>query len=432
MIATLLTLSVVALLLGASQAWWRSHLNPVTLGLLSWTPGLVMINWPPFFLSPLYIHLNRPVSPLLYLALGLALIAFWAGCATVRSLSRPSAFQLDPAKLAWRANLPRVVVLFAVGLGIFLYAYLNSGLLDLTQLDDVGVAESRLKLHLGWVSFLISFMDIGAIVLFSRFVQGGSRLNGLPMLVAILCQAATLQKSRFVFLLIGCVFVAALHPRETYRIFLSSIPRRLLIVGVVVASGFALLGMNAARGIAVVQMTSASSPILEQFYIYSNASAMQNLSVTLEGYIRSDPPALGAYLARPILWHFWDRDLFFATRYFEGVNAATYLIYGWADFRWAGFVIMPFLLGVLVMLFLRAALGGSLIGLVFGVLQMQAVIYSSGTDVLFDPTASVVMILGAAAWLFADYRPGRRRAALAMRARPGGSRELPARPLPRG
>jgi hypothetical protein len=411
MIATLLTVCVIALLLAASQAWWRSLFNPVTFGILSWTPGLILMHWPPFFLSPLYIHLNRPISPLLYVALLLAFVSFWAGCAVVKALSPADAYVRKPANLVWRANLPRALGLFAVGFVVFVYAYMNSGLLDLQNLDEVGVAESRLKLSFGAASFLMLFMDIAGILLFTRFLQRGNPIYALPVLIALLCQAATLQKSRFVFILIGGVFVACLYPKETYRLFLSSLPRRALVVGAGLAVLAALLAMNAARGIAVVQMTSASSPIYEQFYIYSNASAIQNVSVTLEGYMPSDPPALGLYMLRPILWHFMDRDLFFATRYFEGVNAATYLIYGWADFRWLGFVVLPFSVGAISMLFIRAALGGSLLGIMLGVIQFQAVIYSSGTDVLFDPTASIVIGLSAIAWLLVDYHPRRRRAA---------------------
>jgi hypothetical protein len=431
MIATLLTISLIALLLVASQAWWRSLFNPVTFGILSWTPGLILMHWPPFFLSPLYIHLNRPLSPLLYVAVPLAFMSFWAGCAIVKVLSPADAYVRKPANLAWRANLPRTLVLFAMGFFIFIYAYMNSGLLDMQYLDDVGVAESRLRLHFGWASFLILFMDVGGILMFTRFLQRGNLLYALPMLIALLCQAATLQKSRFMFLLLGCIFVACLYPKETYRLFLSSLPRRSLVVGAGIAALSALLAMNAARGIAVVQMTSAASPIYEQIYIYSNASAIQNVSVTLEGYIASDPPAFGAYMLRPILWHFVDRDLFFATRYFEGVNAATYLIYGWADFRWLGFVTLPFAVGAISMLCIRAALGGSALGIMLGVIQFQAVIYSPGTDVLFDPTASIVVALSAIAWLLVDFpAPGSRGAGNSQK-RPGAVRDrlTPPRPL---
>ncbi len=398
MIETLLTIAVGIALLIASQSWWRSHLNPVTIGILAWMPGLIMLHWPPYFLSPIYIHLNRPVIPELYLALALAFFSFWAGCAVARAFFGRAAFQLDRQRLYLDISIPRTLTLFLVGFLVFVYVYVNSGLLELEHLDEIGVAESRLRLHVGVLSFLVMFMDIAAMAMFVRFLQRGDGLHYLiPILIALLCQGATLQKSRFVFLVLACVFLAALHPRETYHLFLRSVGRRMLVVGFAILAVSALFALNSARGIAAVQMTAASSPILEQIYIYSGAAAMQNVSVTLEGYMPSDAPALGAYLARPILWHIVDRDLFFVSRYFEGINAATYLIYAWADFRWVGFAVTPFIVGFLVMNFLRLALGGTLIGFLLGVIQMQILIYSPNTDVLFDPTTLVLITLGLAA-----------------------------------
>jgi hypothetical protein len=401
MIATLLTIAVVIALLYASQMWWKSHLNPVTIGILAWTPGLIMLHWQPYFLSPIYIHLNRPVAPELYFALAMGFFSFWAGCATLKALSRPAAFQIDHGRLALNINTTRALIFFITGFLVFVYIYLNSGLLELQTLDEIGVAESRLRLHVGPISFIILFMDVAAIGLFVRFLQSrGGLIYVLPMITAMLCQAATLQKSRFMFLVFAAILLAALHPRETYHIFFRTVGRRMFIAGLGISVLLALFAMNAARGVAATQMTAASSSVLEQVYIYSGAAAMQNVSVTLEGYLPSDEPAMGAYLARPVLWHLVDRDLFFVSRYFEGINAATYLIYGWADFRWLGFIITPFVLGIFVMLFLRLTLGGSFIGFVLGVIEMQVLVYSPNTDVMFDPTTLVLIGIGLIAQIF--------------------------------
>lgn len=421
MIETLLTIAVIVPLLYASQMWWKSHLNPVTIGILAWTPGLIMLHWQPYFLSPIYIHLNRPVAPELYIALALGFVFFWAGCAVTKALSRPSAFQIQPARLALDINVTRAMIFFGIGLLVFAYVYFNSGLLDLQDLDEVGVAESRLRLHIGPVSFLILFMDVAAIGLFVRFLQQrGGLIYALPLLIAMLCQAATLQKSRFMFLVFAAVLLCALHPRETYHIFFRDAARRLLVGGFGVSVIAALFAMNAARGVATTQMTAASSSVLEQVYIYSGAAAMQNVSVTLEGYMPSDEPAMGAYLARPVLWHFVDRDLFFVSRYFEGINAATYLIYGWGDFRWYGFVITPFILGILVMLFLRFTLSGTMIGFVLGVIEMQVLVYSPNTDVMFDPTTLVLIAIGLIAQFFTYPFERRRSGRPTYTVRPGG------------
>ena len=400
MIGTLLTIALGLILIMLSQSWWRSHLNPVTIGLIAWMPAMILLNWPPYFLSPLYIHLNRPPVIEVYVALTMAFFSFWAGCAVVKATAGRAAFQINPARVRLNANVPRLYLLFVLGLFVFIYVYVNSGLLELRYLDDVQVAESRLRLHVGVLSFLIIFMDIAAIGLFARFIQGSSPVNLLPMLIAMMCQGATLQKSRFMFLVVACLFVAAIHPRETYQLFWSNPARRTLTIGIGIVAVVALFAMNAARGIAAVQMTAASSPILEQIYIYSGAAAIQNVSVTLEGYLPSDEPAFGLYLARPLVWYLVDREVIFATRYFEGINAATYLVYGWADFRWYGFVITPFLTGVMVMTFLRLALSGTLIGLILGVVQLQALVYSANTDVIFDPTAWILIFFGVVAFLF--------------------------------
>ena len=261
MIGTLLTIAVCLTLFMISRWWWRSHLNPVSLGILAWTPGLIMLNFPPYFLSPYYIHLNRPVSIYVYLAMGLCFTFFWAGCALVKAISPRKDFELNP-RMHLNINNPRAVLLFVVGLVVFLYAYFRSGLLDLQNLDELQVAEARLNLHMGPISFLGLFMDIVAIGMFARLLQTGRWAYGIVPLIAILCQASTLQKSTFMFLVISYGFVAALHPRSTVRMFWRPLPARIGVIFEAIAVGGALLAMNQARGIAVNQMTAAASPVL--------------------------------------------------------------------------------------------------------------------------------------------------------------------------
>lgn len=417
MIGTLLTLAVCLTLFMISRWWWRSHLNPVSLGILAWTPALIMLNFPPYFLSPHYIHLNRAISFNVYLAMGLSFAFFWAGCALVKAISKRNDFDLNP-RMELSLNVPRAVLLFSVGLAIFLYGYFHSGLLDLQNLDARQVVEARLNLHLGPVSLLGLFMDIVAIGMFARMLQTQRWIYGILPLIAILCQAATLQKSTFMFLVIAYSFVAALHPRATYRLLWKPLPARIGVIIAVITVGGTLLAMNQARGIAVVPMTAAASPVFEQVYIYSGATAIMNVSVTVDGYMPTDPPAMGLYLLRPITWHLVDRDMLFATRYFEGINAATYMIYGWADFWWLGFVITPFITGVAVMLFIRSALRGSIAGLMLGALAAKAVMLSPSTDVMFDPTTLVQFVAAWAAHLFTRIdSPAARSAVLAAAAR---------------
>ena len=393
MIAALFTLLGCLFLAALTQRWWRSYLNPVTLGVLSWTPGLVMLNFPPLFISPIYIHQNRELSYLVYIAMGLGFLSFWAGCAVAKAFSRRDAFEIRPERLRLRVVDLRMLVLFTIGLVIFIYAYLNSGLLDIAYMDQRQVAESRLALHIGPISFLMLLMDIAAVGFYARFLQTGRWLYALPILIALAAYGATLQKSPIVWILTAGVFVSALHPRAFYDLLLRRAVTQLGLALLAVGSIALLAATNTARGITAAALTSAPSPLIEQLYIYTGATAIKNLSVTLEGYLPSDGPTYGAYIIRPLLWNFVDRDMFASGRYFEGVNAATYLNNAWIDFRWAGFVITPFLTGVFVMLFIRFALTGSLAGLVFGAIAARAVVFTNGTDVIFETVTWYTLVL---------------------------------------
>ena len=421
MIETLLTLLVCASLFVASRLWWKSHLNPVALGIIAWTPALIMLNWPPYFLSPVYIHLNRPVYPLVYVALAIAFFSFWAGCAAVKALSKPLAFEVVPARLALRVDPGRLLAVFAVGLSIFLYAYVQSGLMNVGELDQTQIAEGRLAIHIGPISFLIGLMDIAAIGFFARFLQTGRWTNLVPLLVVMAAYIAILQKSPVVWMTSAAIFVAALHPRSAYYFLWRNSARRLATIAFAFLILSALFAINQARGISDVELTASSSRITEQTYIYSGASAIMNVSVTLEGYLPSSPPVYGAYLARPILWYTTDRSLFDSGRYFEGINAATYLNNAWLDFRWYGFFITPFLTGIFVMLFIRASLSGSLAGLVFGAVAARAVIFSEATDIIFDPTVWIMLALA----LAADFAVRRHRPQAMVVSRPDMGTRVP-------
>jgi hypothetical protein len=159
--------------------------------------------------------------------------------------------------------------------------------------------------------------------------------------------------------------------------------------------------MNDVRGMSAAQLTTSSAAWEEQLFIYSGASAIKNLSAIIDGYLPPDPPALGAYLMRPLFWQFLDMESLQVSRYFEGVNTGTYLIYGWADFRWIGLVLTPFLAGILVMVYLRFAIRGELWGLILGAIALRALAISASTDFLFDPTATILIVLALGSSCFA-------------------------------
>lgn len=398
------TVLVCLVLARLAWRWWPNYLNPVVIGIFAWIPALVMINFPQFFVAAIYIHQNRPFSWLVYLAMAMAFLGFWAGCATVKALTPRRALEGDVSKRTLTIDPLRLLALYLLGAGIFIYGYLTSGLIDMAYMDEKQVAESRIALHLGPISFLNLLMDIGAIGFFALFLQRKKWIYALPLLFALLLYSGTLQKSAIVWMLTAAIFVSALFPRAFYELLLRRAITQIFLVFLAVGSLIVLALTNTARGITASTLTMASSPLLEQFYIYSGATAIKNLSVTIEGYLPSEGPTLGAYLIRAILWNFVDRDIFDSGRYFEGVNAATYLNNAWIDFRWAGFFIIPFLTGAAVMLYLRFAMTGRLVGLLFGAVAMRAVIFSIGTDIIFEPVTWYMLILALAADLIVQQR----------------------------
>lgn len=384
--------------------WWPNYLNPVAIGIFAWIPALVMINFPEFFVAARYIHQNRPFSWEVYLAMAIGFLGFWAGCATIKALTPRRTFEQDVSKKPLTIDPLRLLALYALGAGIFLYGYLTSGLLDMASMDEQQVAESRLALHLGPISFLNLLMDIGAIGFFALFLQQRRWIYALPLLFALILYSGTLQKSAIVWMLTAAIFVSALYPRAFYELLLRKAVTQIFLVFMAVGSLVILALTNTARGITASALTLASSPLVEQFYIYSGATAIKNLSVTLEGYLPSEGPTMGAYLIRTILWNLVDREIFDSGRYFEGVNAATYLNIAWIDFRWPGLFITPFLTGAAIMLYLRFAMTGRLVGLVFGAIAMRAVIFSIGTDIIFEPVTWYMLILAIAADMFVQQR----------------------------
>ncbi len=405
---TIIVLVLVVLGLAVSVRLWPTRINPIFIGIVVWTPGLVMATVPREFVSPLYAHLNHEIGWGVALALLLGFIYFTAGVLTAGALTGRERWsdRLRTHQLA--LSDARLLLVYGIGLVVFLYSFARSGLTDVVSLDPEEVAESRLRLHLGALSFLVLFLDIGAILFMARLLETRRLVYAWPVAIAVLCQMATLQKSRMLFLVLGSIYLMLLQPDAARSIALGTSRRKLvttLSAGLLFASLFV---MNALRGIGVIQMTEFKSPLFEQIYIYSGATAILDLSSAIEGLVPTDPPRLGLLLARPITWHLVDRQLLNPTVHFEGINAATYLIYPWADFRWIGFIVSPFLTGLLVTVYLAMSMRRTAHGIVFGVIGFQALIFSINTDVVFDPTTLIVMILTLAVSAFVRPWRGRR------------------------
>lgn len=393
-----IVLCIAAIALG--RIAWRHRLNPITIGALVWSPALVLASIPREFLSPVYDYLNHTIGLGVFAALILGFVGFSAGVLTVMAFTGKRCWS-TAAINQYKVNIHegRLVLLFALGLAVYLYAFQRAGLGDVLNLEPDEVAESRLSLHLGPLSFAVLFIDVGAIVFMARMFETGRYLYGAPMLVALTAHMATLHKSPTMFLALSSLFLCLLYPRQARDMTFGTPHRALVSTLIATMIALSLLVMNALRGIGIIQMTTFEWTWFEQVYIYSGGTAILDLSAAIKGLVPNDPPTFGLVLAKPITWHIVDRGLLNPTRHFGGINAATYLIYPWSDFRWIGFIVTPFLTGALIVAFFRLALRKTVYGLMLGAIAFKAVIFSPNTDVLFDPTTTIVIAFAVLAHL---------------------------------
>jgi len=408
---TALAVITVVLALVLSRSLWRHRLNPITVGVFVWAPALVLATVPREFLSPVYAHLNQDLGLRTALSMAVAYGFFAAGVVCMLALVGARHWDRQLGQGRVQVHDGRMLLLYLLGLAVFVFSFAQSGLGNLANLEADEVQESQLKLHLGLLSFVVLLLDIGSVVFLAKMLETRRYIYGLPALITVLCQMGTLQKSRTLFVVVAALLLFLQYPVAAREMILGNRRRKLAAGLMVVLLLAALFVMNALRGIGVVQLTAFESPLAEQAYIYSGATAVLNVSAAMEGHVPSAPPTDGLVLARPITWHLVNRNLLNPTKYFEGINTGTYLIYGWSDFRWFGMVITPFLTGLLVALYLWMSVRKTIIGLVFGAIGFQAVVLSVNTDVVFDPTTLILMTITVMAQLIAGPLRTRRGAA---------------------
>jgi oligosaccharide repeat unit polymerase len=401
---TLLAGLAIVLALVLSRRLWRHRLNPITAAVLVWAPAFVLATLPREFLLPVYNHLNKDLGVPAFTALTVSFLTFSAGVVAGLSVIGSRGWDLRLQRNQLRFSDMRLGLLYSFGLVVLVYSLATAGLGDALAQEARDVADSRAKLHLGPISFAVLFLDIGAIAFLARMLETGRKVYGIPMAVAVLAHIATLHKSPTVFLVIACIFLFLMYPAQARQLMLGTRRRRVATLLMVLSLLGSLVAMNALRGIGVFRLTSFESDVAEQAYIYSGATAILNLSAAIEGHVPTEPPKLGMLLARPLTWHLANRDQLNATKYFEGINTATYLIYPWVDFRWPGFFVTPFLTGLAITTLLWCSLRKSITGLVMGAVAMQAVLFSVNTDVVFDPTTWILIALAAVAQLAAGQR----------------------------
>ncbi|MCR5885708.1 oligosaccharide repeat unit polymerase [Rhizobacter sp. J219] len=409
----MLVMSVMGIALATAWSAWRYRLNPIVIALLAWTPAVVLTTIPYEFVLPLYDHLNKGVGLPAVVAMLMGFAGFSMGVLVTHAFYGHKPWDMIAARHSaiTATDDRRLLQLFLVGLAIFSYAFSRSGLAFQLGLEPDEIFKSRLAFHLGPISSAVLFLDVTAIVFFAKLMENRRMVYVLPMLIAIAGYMITLQKSRVMFMGLSAVFLLLLYPAQARELVFGTMTRR-LVTGLAVLTVIAgLFIMNAMRGIGLIPNTTFESPLVEQTFIYSGATAVLNLSAAVEGHVPSDAPTYGMVLTRPVLTHFIaNRELLNPTKYFEGLNAATYLIYPWGDFRWFGFLLVPFLTGMLATIYLRAALRKTVMGLTLGSLAFTAAVFSVNTDVIFDQTTLVVMLMAFIAHSYAKVRPKRRKA----------------------
>jgi oligosaccharide repeat unit polymerase len=411
------TVLMLIVLLGAFTATrrlWPWRLNPMPLFVLAWTPALIFTTIPFEFIHPIYSLLNNGVGNLTHLTILFSFIAFCLGVLFPRAILGERWHIKVQATATAMSNDTRLWQLFTIGLAVFIYSFAQSGLIYQFDLDPEEVFESRLALHLGPLSYAVIFLDVTSTVFAAKFMETRRKLYLIPLVITLICYAATLQKSRMMFIALSAVFIFFLYPREAKELLFGTFTRKMISMFIVVSVMMLLLLMNAMRGIGLIKYTDFDSPATEQIFIYSGATAIINLSNAIEGHVKFDPPTYGLVLARPIVWHFIDRDFINPTKYFEGINASTYLIYPWSDFRWFGMLIVPFLTGFLITMYFRMALRRTVIGLMLGAIGFTAILYSVNTDVVFDPTTLVILFVSFFVHVYAGKQQREGRTSLAV------------------
>jgi hypothetical protein len=355
---------------------WPHWTNPGFLVLLFWAPAIVMLNQGISFVQPIYAVLNRGTDSELVLLLSLSYLTLCMGALFGKLICDrifPD-YSAAPSLLLSDQHDVRLALLYVLGFVVFLYAFSQTGLTSaLTgNLNAEDVFESRMSFHLGPINHLILLMDITSILFIGRFYESAKWKYAFPVAIACILYFLTLQKSRILFIVYAALFLFLRDIKSGRRALFSSSGRTIAfcLAFIVIIGGLA--ATNVLRGIGVIEFTDANSQIEEQAFIYSGAPAVLNLSATLRGYIPAPPAANGLIITRSLSWSFIDRQLLNPTRNLE-----------W-DFRAAGIVIIPAIVGLMTGFFIRFSLRHTVTGTFFGALAFYAIAMSIYTDVIFE------------------------------------------------
>lgn len=376
---------------------WRSRFNPALTVLVAWTPALLVVRTPYYFISTTYAELNAGVALVTDLVIAVSFLSFLFGCLAVpdaraRLARWGDADQVNSAH--GQASDFRLALLFALGFGIFVYAYQRAGLSSILAADAAAedIRETRLAFHLGPISHLVLLIDIAYIVFLAKFLETRRALYLVAPILVALGYMATLQKSRVMFMCFSSIYLCFLYPRAARDIFLGTVKRRLASAGLVLMLLGLMILSNVLRGMNLFRNMDYESPILEQLFIYSGGAAILNFSALFEGRIGSDPASMGVILFRTIFWPFVERDTLNPARYLEGINNGTALVFYWQDFGVLGLPLLCFILGMLITICYVVSTRRTIFGLTLGCVAFNSAVFSVYTDVMFEPATFILLV----------------------------------------
>jgi oligosaccharide repeat unit polymerase len=384
--------------IGTATSVFRYRINAPVVIVFCWAPALYLSGLGVTFTSTVYRHLS---SQKLFLCYTIICIAFI--CIFVGYLLGCRNKQVPDKNFVLTRQRMNLHLLFCSVFSLYVYIILQSNvMLTLTtKMLAEEVLEARNDLHLGTINHLTLGLNFLAANYLVMFGQSKRKVYLVPMLLVFLAHAATLQKSMVIGYILQMFFVYVFgmtHPnfRRRLKVF-----RLAAVVMLGLGLSLILLWTNEIRGISLNQVTNLH-PINEQLFIYLGGPAILNLAATLNGILPSVDLS-GLLPFQSIAWITGGREFFSVTRYLEGINNGTAIMYWWADMGLLGVILHSTILGFVVgMLQLRAK--NNMMMLYFCAMSYQFLAMSIFTEALYQPTTVLIIINVFALQIFLNLR----------------------------
>jgi oligosaccharide repeat unit polymerase len=372
--------------IGFAKSMFRYRINaPVVMG-LAWAPALYLSSLGIEFTSPIYQHLSNQNLSLTYVIILISFIFSFLGYALGCRNKPMSRKDFSPNR-----KLMVLHLLFFVVLSLYAFIILQSNvILAWTRIMlPSEVLEQRTNLHIGAINHFTLGLNFLAANYLVFFIQSKKKVYLVPLLLVFIAHIATLQKSAVLGYVLQILFLITLiMPLKSNHRRLN-VSRWLAAVIFGLGLGALLLWTNDIRGIGTNQVTDLH-PISEQLFIYSGGAAILNLSATLTGILPSVDLS-GLLAVQSFAWILGGRDFFFVTRYLEGINNGTAIMYWWADFGLIGIMLHSTILGFVVG-WLQLKARKNMLMLYFSAMSYQFLTMSVFTETLYQPTTVLVVI----------------------------------------